>query len=141
MGLSPGRPLKMGGGIFTQGGGAGPPGTGAGNLAAAACIAATICTNKAALEGGVSGGPSGHAGPTGPTGPLGPAGPSGGGGGGSGGTGPSLPGPPPLPLDGPGAAIMNTHCNGRSNLTLLINNGPLHPLCKHPGHLHHPGKL
>ena len=86
--LSPGRPLKIGD-IFTQGGGgAGPPGPGAGSPAATACIAATICANKAAPAGGH---PMGSGGPAGPTGPMGPAGLSRGGGGG-GGTGTS---PPP----------------------------------------------
>ena len=57
-GLSPGRPLKIGGDIFTLGGwGAGPPGPGAGNPAAAACIVATSCANTAALAGGGPGGP------------------------------------------------------------------------------------
>ena len=106
-GLSPGRPLKMGGGIFTQGGGAGPPGPEAGNPAAAACIATTICANRAAPAGGAPGGL------------MGPAGPSRGGSGG--GTGP--PRPPPLPPGGPSAAIMNTQCSGGLNLTLEVNSG------------------
>ena len=47
----------------------GPPGPGAGIPVAAACIAATIWANRAALAGGGPGGPGGPAGPTGPAGP------------------------------------------------------------------------
>ena len=99
----------MGGGIFILGrGGARPPGPGAGNPAAAACIAATICTSRAAPVGGGAcqsywswwpwwgwwwwqwwGSP-----PPGPT--------------------------PPSP-GGTGAAISNTQCSSRLNLTLLVN--------------------
>ena len=41
-GLSPGRPLKLWGGIFTLGGGGGALAPGPGSPAAVACIAATI---------------------------------------------------------------------------------------------------
>ena len=68
-----------------------------------------ICASRAAPAGG------------GPASPAGPGGPSGGGGGGSGGASPP-PGPPPLPLGGTGAAISNTQCSSRLNLTLLVNN-------------------
>ena len=111
--LSPGRPLKIGGGIFTLGrGGAGPPGPGAGNPAAATCMAATICTSRVAPTGGGPGGPGGLASPTGPSSP----------GGGGGGGGASPPGLPPLPLGGTGAAISNTKHSSRLNLTLLVDN-------------------
>ena len=50
-GLSPGRPLKMGGGIFTLDGGGGARAPGPGSPAAAACIAATIRANKSAPSG------------------------------------------------------------------------------------------
>ena len=129
-GLSSGRPLKIGGDIFTRGGsGTIPPGPRAGNLAAAACMAATICAKKAVPAGGGPGEPAG------PMGPMGPAGP-----GGRGvvvvvGTSPP-PGPPPPPPGGTGAAISNTQCNDKLNLTLFIDNGLIYPLYKHPGCLH-----
>ena len=111
------------GDIFTLGGwGAGPPGPGAGNPAAAACIVATSCTNKAALAGGGPGGPGG------PTGPTGPAGPGTGGGGGGGGTAPppAPPAPPaPPPGGGIGAAISKAQCGNELNLTLLIDSRSL----------------
>ena len=98
------------GGIFTLGGwGAGPPGPGAGNPAAAACIMATNCANKAAPAGG---------------GPAGPAGPGTGGGSGGGGTAPPPvpPAPPtPPPGGGIGAAISKAQCSNKSDLTLLID--------------------
>ena len=50
-GLSPGRPLKIGGGIFTLDGGGGARALGPGSPAAAACIAATIRANKSAPSG------------------------------------------------------------------------------------------
>ena len=113
--LSPGRPLKIGGNIFSLGGGSTGPGPGASNLAAAACIAATNWAKKAAPVGG---GPGGSASPTGPTGPGGP----GGGGGGGGGGGASPPSGPLAPSPGgTGAAISNTQCNNKLNPTLLIN--------------------
>ena len=95
-------------------GGARPPAPGAGNPAAAACMAATICANRAAPA---VGGPGGPASPTDPTHPGGP----GGGGGGGGGVSPP-PGPPPLPLGGTGVAILNTQHSSRLNLTLLVDN-------------------
>ena len=55
----------------------------------------------------------------GPGEPGGPAGPTAPGGGGDGGAGPP-PGLPPLPLGGTGAAISNTQCSNRLNLTLLV---------------------
>ena len=132
-GLSPGRPFKIGGGTFTQGGGsARPPGPGAGSPAAAACIAATSCANKAAPAGG---GPRGPGGPAGPTGPMGPAGPGGGGHGGGGGTSPP-PGLPPSPPGGTGAAISNTQCNGKLKLILLDDHRLIYLLYKCPGCLH-----
>ena len=95
----------MGGDIFTLGGwGAGPPGPGAGNPAAAACIVATSCANKAALVGG------------GPGGPGGPASPGTGGGSGGGGTAQPLvpPAPPaPPPGGGIGAAISKAQCSNK----------------------------
>ena len=119
-GLSPGRPLKIGGDIFTLGGwGAGPPGPGAGNPAVAACIAATSCANKAAPAGGEPGGPGG---------PAGPAGPGTGGGGGGRGTAPPLapPAPPAPPLGGGiGAAISKAQCSNKLNPTLLIDSRSL----------------
>ena len=114
-GLSPGIPLKIGGGNFTLGGrGAGPPGPGAGIPAAAACMAATIWANRAALAGVGPGGPGG------PTGPASPAGPSMGSGGGGGG----ISAPPPAPLlgGGMGVAISKTQCNNALNPTLVVEN-------------------
>ena len=132
-GLSPGRPLKIGGGILTQGGGsARPPGPRASSPATTACIAGTICANKAASAGG---GPNGPGGPAGPIDPMGPAGSGRGGGGGGRGTGPP-PGPPPPPPGGTGVAISNTQCNGKLNLTSFIDNGLIYLLYKCPGHLH-----
>ena len=113
-GLSPGVPLKIGGGNFTLGGGgAGPPGPGAGIPAAAACMAATIWANRAALAGA---GPGGPGRPTGPAGPAGPAGPGTGGGSGGGG----IAAPPPG--GGTGVAISKTQCNNELNLTLVVDN-------------------
>ena len=86
-GLSPGRPLKIGGGIFTLGGGGGALAPGPGSPAAVACVAATIGANKSTPSGSGSGGPAG------------PAGPGGGQGGGA-------PGPP-CPAGG-GVAIRKT---------------------------------
>ena len=107
-----------GGDIFTLGGwGAGPPGPGAGNPAAA-----TSCANKAALVGGGPGGPGG------PTGPTGPTSPGTGGGGGGGGTAPppAPPAPPaPPPGGGIGAAISKAQCGNELNLTLLIDSRSL----------------
>ena len=133
--LSPGRPLKIGGGIFTQGGGStGPPGPGASSPTTAACITATIHANKAAPAGG---GPRGPGGPTGATGPMGPAGLGRGGGGGGSSRGTGLPpGLPPPPPGGTGAAISDALCNGKLNLTLLVNKGSIYLSYKHPGHLH-----
>ena len=82
--------------------------------AAAACIAATICANKAA--------PAGR-GPSGPGGPAGPAGPMGSGGGSGGGAGPPA-GLPPLPPGRTGAAISNAQCNNKLNLTISYQ--PIH---------------
>ena len=112
--------MKIGGDIFTlSGGGAGPPGPGAGNPAAAACKAATIWANKVAPAGGVPGGPGE------PASPISPASPGTGGSGGGGGTAlpPAPPAPPaPPPGGGIGAAISNTQCNNKLNLTLLVDN-------------------
>ena len=112
-----GRPLKIGGDIFTLGGGnTGPPEPGASNPAATACIAATIWANKTAPAGGGPGGPGG------PAGPISPAGPDMGGGGG----GPASPAPPAPPLGGGiGAAISKPQCNNKLNPTLLVNNWSL----------------
>ena len=74
--------------------------------AAAACMAATICANKAAPAGG---------------GPAGPARPMGSGGGDGGGAGPPA-GLPPLPPGRTGVAISNAQCNNKLNLTLLVIN-------------------
>ena len=76
--------------------------------AAVACMAATICANKAAPA---------DKGPGGPAGPAGPAGPMGSGGG-------DVPpaGLPPLPPSRTGAAILNAQCNNKLNLTLLVIN-------------------
>ena len=73
--------------------------------AAVACMAATICANKAAPAG------------KGPGGPAGPAGPMGSGGG-------DVPpaGLPPLPPGRTGAAILNAQCNNKLNLALLVIN-------------------
>ena len=104
------------------------PGPGAGNPAAAACIAATNWASRAALAGGGPGGPGGPAGPTGPTGPGGPGG--GGGGSGGGGAGPP-PGPLAPPPGGTGAAISNTQCNNGLNPTLVVDNWSFYYcLCK-----------
>ena len=87
--------------------------------AAAACMAVTICANKAAPAGR---GPAGPAGPTGPARHL----ESGRGGGSGGGSGGGVAGPPaglpPLPPGGTGAAILNAQCNNKLNLTLLAIN-------------------
>ena len=114
--------MKIGGDIFTLGGGGAGPG--AGNPAAAACIAATNWASRAAPVGGGPGGPGGPAGHTGPGG--------GGRGGRGGGAGPLAP-----PPGGTGAAISNTKCNNKLNPTLLVNSQPteLPPyfLFKRPG--------
>ena len=90
--------------------------------AAVACMAVTICANKAAPAVRGPGGPAGPAGPTGPARPLG-SGRGGGRGGGSGGGGAGPPaGLPPLPPGGTGAAILNAQCNNKLNLTLLVIN-------------------
>ena len=109
-GLSPGKPLKIGGGIFTLGGGGGAPGPGGGSTAAAACIA---CTNWAS-----------NAGPP----------PSGGGGGAPG------PPPPAPAGGGGGAAILNAQLSWLLNRTLWPNTGspclkPIYTLSKCPGRL------
>ena len=101
-------------------------------LAAAACMAATICANKAAPAGGGPGGPGGPAGLTGPARPVGSGGGSGGG------AGPPA-GLPPLPPGRTGAAILNAQCNNKLNLT--IGYQPIHSfLLLHPynspGHLY-----
>ena len=85
--------------------------------AAAACMAVTICANKAAPAGRGPGGPAGPAGPTGPARPLGS-----GRGGGSGGGEAGPPAGLPLPPGGTGAAILNAQCNNKLNLTLLVIN-------------------
>ena len=124
------RPLKIGGDIFTLGGGSAGPGPGASNPATAACIAATNWASRAAPVGGGPGGPRGPAGPTGPTGPGSPGGGSGGGG-----AGPP-PRPPAPPPSGTGAAISNTQCNNMLNPTLVVDNWSFYCcLCKHPGRL------
>ena len=97
----------------------GPPGPGVGIPAAAACMAATIWTNKVAPAGG---GPRGPGGPVGPTSPAGPTGPGMGGSGGSGGTAPSPALSAPPPGGGMGAAISKTQCNNKLNPTLLVDN-------------------
>ena len=122
--------MKIGGDIFTLGGGGAGPGPGASNPAAAACIVATNWSSRAAPVGRGPGGPRGPAGLTGPTGP--------GGGGGGGGASPT---PRPLapPPGGMGAAISNTQCNNKLDPTLLVNSQPteLPPyfLFKHLGRL------
>ena len=109
--------FKIGGDIFTLGGGGAGPGPGAGNPATVACIAATNWASRADLVGGGPGGPREPASPTGPTGPGGP----GGGGSGGGGAGPP-PGPPAPPPGGTGAAISNTQCNNGLSPTLVVDN-------------------
>ena len=115
--LSPGVPLKIGGGNFTLGsGGVGPPGPGAGIPVAAACMVATIWASRAALAG------TGPRGPGGPAGPTGPAGPGTGGGSGGIGDGGITPPPAPPPGGGMGVAVSKTQCNNQLNLTLVVNN-------------------
>ena len=80
--------------------------------AAAACMAATICANKAAPAGRGPGEPAEPAGPAGPARPVGSGGASGGG------AGPPA-GLPPLPPGRTGAAISNAQCNNKLNLTWL----------------------
>ena len=89
--------------------------------AAAACMAATICANKAAPAGG---------------GPGGSARPVGSGRGSGGGAGPPA-GLPPQPPGRTGAAISNAHGNNKLNLTIgyqLIHSFLL--LYNSPGHLY-----
>ena len=112
--------FKIGGDIFTLGGGGTRPGPGAGSPAAVACIAATNWANRVAPAGGEPSRPGGPAGSTGPTGPGGPSGGGGGDGGGGGGASPP-PGPPAPPPGGTGAAISNTQCNNKLNPTLLVD--------------------
>ena len=103
MGLSPGKPLKIGGGIFTLGWGGGTLGPGGGSATAAAFMACTNCAKRVA--------PLGAPGLPGP--PMG-----GGEGGGVGAPGPPPPAPTPAPAPpggGGGAAIMNTQLSGLSN--------------------------
>ena len=127
LGLSPGKPLKIGGGIFTLGGGGGAPGPGGGSAAAAACMACTNCARRAA-----------------PPGAPGPPGLPGGGGEGGGAPGPPPPMPAPTPTPpggGGGAAIMNAQLSGLLNWTLLANTrspflNPNYTLSKHPGRLY-----
>ena len=77
-------------------------------LAAAACMVATICANKAAPARRDPGGPARAAGPAGPMES------SGGSGGGAG----HPAGLPPLPPGRTGAAILNAQCNNKLNLTI-----------------------
>ena len=125
-GLSPGKPLKIGGGIFTLGGSGGAPGPGGGNATAAACIACTNWANSAGPPPGGGGG--GAASPP----------PSGGGG------APSPPPPAPAPAPaggGGGAAILNAQLSWLLNRTLWPNTGlpclkPNYTLSKRPGCLY-----
>ena len=106
-GLSPGRPLKIGGNIFTLGkGGAGPPGPGAGNSSCCSLHGSYHLCQQ---------GCSSRWGPWWTCGPARPMGSSGGG------AGPPA-GLPPLPPGGTGAAISNAQCNNKLNLTLLVIN-------------------
>ena len=116
--------MKIGGGIFTLGGGGGAPGPGGGSAAVAACIACTNCANNAGPPPGGRGG--------------GVPGPHPGGGGGA----PSPPPPAPAPAGGGGgAAILNAQLSWLLNQTLWPNTGspclkPNYTLSKHPGHLY-----
>ena len=104
-GLSPGNPLKIGGGILTLGG---APGPGGGSAAAANCIACTNCARRLGPPGPLPGGGGGGA-----PGPL-----PGGGGGGA----PAPPAPAPAPAGGGGgAAIINAHLSWLLSLTLCPN--------------------
>ena len=116
-GLSPRRPLKIGGGIFSLQVGMVLDLLGLGLVipTAAACMAVTICANKAASAGRGPGGPAGS------TGPARHLGSGRGGDSGGGGAGPPA-GLPPLPPGGTGAAISNAQCNNKLNLTLLVIN-------------------